>query len=87
MFYHQIPLADQSSKKRLSLTDQVGTLSQQVLSKMIHRKNPSESIVGLSDGEEKSSDGSDDQDEPRMLDKLKEVFTSLLFDYTGEGTS
>ena len=71
-------MADMSSKKRLSLTDQVGTLSQQVLSKMIHRKNPSESTVALSDGEEKSSDGSDDQDEPRMLDKLKEVSLSLF---------
>jgi len=61
----------------------MGTISQQVLSKMIHRKNHPTShetssneilaVVGSSDGEEKSSDGSDDVDEPRMLSKLKEV--------------
>ena len=74
---------EQTAKKRLSLTDQMGTISQQVLSKMINRKNHPTShetssneilvVVGSSDGEEKSSDGSDDVDEPRMLSKLKEV--------------
>lgn len=61
----------------------MGTISQQVLSKMINRKNHPIThetssneilvVVGNSDGEEKSSDGSDDVDEPRMLNKLIEV--------------
>ena len=55
----------------------MGSISQQVLNKMINRKslNPTDLMVTYSDGEEKSSDGSDDSDEPRMLSKLQEVST------------